>query len=177
MEENYTTLTKRAKTGFIGEFYIYSELIKHDKNCFITLGNAKSVDLILVDRNKRAHFIDVKTTNTEMNNTHKHDNYESNMQRLGRWQLGINKFWETHTRNTSKINSILADFYIFHNLNKISSNYIITGDELQKIMHKRIDIYLAKENKAVLDKKNICNWEICELCFEGIKTNNWNLLP
>ena len=111
-----STQTRRAKTGFIGEFYIYSELLRQDKNCFITLGNAKSVDLIIIDDKKQAFYVDVKSTNTEMNNLHKHSNYDKSVGKIGKWQLTIKRFWDTHPINTQRTMADFPDFYIFTTL-------------------------------------------------------------
>lgn len=170
--------TKRAQTGFIGEYYIYSELIKNNKSCFITLGNAKSVDLIIITKHKIAHFIDVKSTRTSMKNTHKHSGYDVSMGTLGRWQLSIKIFWETHGNNPERQAHIFTDYYIFHNVNRPDRNIIVTGKELEKAMHKKIDNYLSKKNITVIAQKQICNWDICDLCFgANIIYNNWNKLP
>ena len=170
--------TSRAQTGFIGEYYIYSELIRNNKNCFITLGNAKSVDLIIIDNKKIAHFIDVKSTRTPMNNTHKHVNYDESMGKLGRWQISIKSFWETHKSNPNKINHVFADYYIFHNVLKQSQNIIVTGKELEMKMHEKIDNYLAYNNISLIQPKHICNWDICDLCLgQNIIYNDWVKLP
>ncbi|MBM4241883.1 MAG: hypothetical protein FJ150_09535 [Euryarchaeota archaeon] len=171
-----STQTKRAKTGFAGEFYIYSELIKQDKNCFLTLGNAKSVDIIVIDKNKKAYFIDVKSTSTAMKNSHKHKNYDNSSPLLGRWQLSIKPFWDTHKNNPNKSKYEFADFYIFHRIDTPTQNIIITGSELEKVMHNRIDIILkAKEIKS-LSAKHICNWDICDLCI-NTPYNQWKRIP
>lgn len=170
--------TRRAQTGFIGEYFIYSELIKNNKNCFITLGNAKSIDLIIIDSKRKAHFIDVKSTRTPMKNLHKHSDYDGSMGQLGRWQLGIKNFWNTHKNNPDKKVYPFADFYIFHNVHKPAQNIIVTGQELKSIMHKRIDNYLTSRNLTVMEDKAICNWEICDLCFAKYRQyNKWDKLP
>ncbi len=170
--------TKRAKTGFAGEYFIYSQLIKEDKNCFITLGNAKSVDLIIIDTEKKAHFIDVKSTSTLMNNTHKHPDYDPLVGRLGRWQLPIAIFWQTHSANQNQKVYNYADFYIFHNLNNPFQNIIVTANELCTIMHRRLDSYLKDTNAKEVPQKHLCNWDVCDYCFHEFKIyNNWNKLP
>lgn len=170
-------LTNRAKTGFVGEFFIYSELIKRDYNCFITLGNAKAVDLILIDNQKKAHFIDVKSSNTLMKNYHKHDSYDISMGHLTRWQISIRPFWESHRNNPNNINANLADFYIFHSLQKSEVNIIVSGEELKEVMHQKIDCYLHNNNFLEVLPKHLCNWEICELCFLKQYNNQWDKLP
>jgi hypothetical protein len=170
--------TKRAKTGFAGEYFVYSQLIKEDKNCFITLGNAKSVDLIIIDRERKAHFVDVKSTSTLMNNTHKHDDYENSFGKLGRWQLPIAIFWQTHNSNLNKSTYDYADFYIFHNIHHPFQNIIVTANELCTIMHRRIDNYLMLARTSEILQKHLCNWDVCDYCFHEFRQyNNWNKLP
>ena len=169
---------KRAQTGFIGEYFIYSELIKNNKNCFITLGNAKSVDLIIIDNKKKAHFVDVKSTRTEMKNLHKHATYRDEMGKLGRWQLHVSNFWNTHKNNPNRISYDFADYYIFHNVNKPQQNTILSGKELVNVIHRRIDNYLVQNKVSELKKEHICNWEFCDLCFsETLNYNEWSKLP
>ena len=173
-------MTKRTQTGMAGEFYIYSQLLKAGKNCFITLGNAKSVDLIIIDGNKKAHFIDVKSTSSVMKivKSHPHENYNEHTDKhIGRWQLPITIFWQTHPKNIQKEPYQFADYYIFHNLNNQNENIIIRFQDLETIIHKRIDKYLGTDKRAI-EKKHLCNWEFCDLCFSEFRRyNNWDALP
>jgi hypothetical protein len=169
--------TKRAKTGFAGEYFIYSQLLKEDKNCFITLGNAKAVDLIIIDKNKKAHTIDVKSTSTLMNNTHKHPDFDPSSGKISRWQLPISIFWQTHYANQNKTTYEYADFYIFHNIHSLFQNIIVTADELCTVMHRRIDQYLQNTNSKEILPKHLCNWDVCDYCFHEFRQyNNWNKL-
>ena len=170
--------TKRAKTGFAGEYFIYSQLIKEDKNCFITLGNAKSVDLIIIDEAKKAYYIDVKSTSTLMNNSHKHPDYHPDGGKLSRWQLPISIFWQTHPSNPNQSPYDYADFYIFHNVHNPAQNIIVKASELCTIMHRRIDSYLQNANLTEIAPKHICNWDVCDYCFHEFRQyNNWQKLP
>ena len=170
--------TKRSKTGFAGEFFIYSQLIKEGKNCFITLGNAKSVDLIIINNERKAFYIDVKSTSTPMKNTHKHLEYDTNNGLLSRWQLSMSKFWNTHEKNHNKKSEDYPDFYIFHNSHNPFQNIIVTSGELCKIMHRRIDDYLRLNNKTELAENQLGIWDVCDFCFQEYREyNNWNKLP
>lgn len=170
--------TKRAKTGFAGEYFIYSQLIKEDKNCFITLGNAKSVDLIIIDTDKKAHFVDVKSTSTPMKRPHKYDSFEEPVGFIGRWQLPISIFWQTHSTNPRKTSYNYADFYIFHNINNPFQNIIVTANELCTIMHRRLDRYLRETSSTEVLPKHLCNWDVCDYCFHEFRQyNNWSKLP
>lgn len=170
--------TKRAKTGFAGEHYVYSQLILHDKNCFITLGNAKAVDLIIVDGAKRAHYIDVKSTSTSMKNYHKHHDYSNESGLLGRWQLPIEIFWRTHPSNANASSYDYADYYIFHKTYSQNENIIVTKEELLRITHKRISSYLDYHKTSIIEKKHLTPWEFCDYCFEELRQfNNWSKLP
>lgn len=171
------TQTKRARTGFSGEFTIYAELLLREKNCFITLGNAKSVDLIIIDKNKKAYFVDVKSTSTLMKNSHKHNNYNETDGKIGRWQLTMKQFWETHKNNTKSKNQSFADFYIFCNINNLKKTYILTGKELEALAHDRIDKLLTAKGITELPSKDFGVWGYCEFCFDTQCLNSWGKLP
>lgn len=169
--------TKRAKTGFAGEYFVYSQLIKQDKNCFITLGNAKSVDLIIIDNKKKAYFVDVKSTSTIMKHPHKYHQYDSTAGQVGRWQLPIEIFWQTHLSNPKRTNYDYSDFYIFHNVHTLH-NIIVTSEELCTIMHRKIDGYFVVKKLDEILKKHLCNWDICDYCFQEFREYDiWNKLP
>ncbi len=169
---------KKALTGIAGEYFICSQILLQNKNCFITLGNAKSVDLILIDDNKKAHFIDVKSTSTLMKNSHHHTDYEESHGLIGRWQLPMAMFWQTHKNNENKSDYDYADYYIFHNTCDPYKNIIVISSELVTIMHRRIDDYLVKEQKKELEPKNLVAWDVCDYCFHEFREyNNWAKLP
>jgi hypothetical protein len=173
-----TVQTNRAKTGLTGEFFVYSQLIKHDKNGFITLGNAKAVDIIIVDSNKRAYYIDVKSTSTLMKNSHNHSNYSDDIGLIGRWQLKLKPFWQTHSKNPDKTDYPFPDFYIFHNCQRPEKNYILKGVDFVQIMHGKIDSIISRFDSSVLLPKHInSQCDLCEFCFNQDSLNNWSMLP
>lgn len=180
--------TERAKTGLKGEFAVYSSLINIEKNCFITMGNAKAVDIILISRKKKAFYIDVKTTSTRQKNIHKNccnkkgkEDYSE--KEIGRWQLSLKSFWEIHSKNPDKLyrekKGAFADFYVFHNLNNPEYNIIISKRELKKVIATRINKYFdIDKRRKKFPKKLICNWDLCDYCFDEIpKYNTYANLP
>ncbi|MCK6649385.1 MAG: hypothetical protein L6Q66_07000 [Bacteroidia bacterium] len=179
--------SEKAKTGLKGEFAVYSSLLKEGKNCFITMGNAKAVDIIIISPNKKAFYIDIKTTSTRQKNIHRNccnnkEKEDYTEKEIGRWQLSIKPFWEIHKRNTNRLREkkgTFADFYVFHNLNNPDKNIIVSKEELKKIMETRINKHFEEDRRRKsLLKKLICNWDLCDYCFNEIpKYNTYKNLP
>lgn len=135
---------KSERTNFASEFYVLATLHRLDLEPLLTLGNKKSVDIVLYD-NKRTYTIDVKGMVSKTS-----------------WLLG-----------THKPETIPNHFYILvtylnkiNDINIIPECYILTSKEIQNFVKLTKKGYVVnynkmrdeglkhKENWTVLKQKN-----------------------
>jgi len=171
-------MTKSSKeSGFIGESYICSQLKKNSKSFYLTRGRTRSIDLLIIDDKRSAYTVDVLSTKVQMNNLHEHPGYQQSVGKMGRWISSIEQFWKTHPQNTNRVKGNFADFYILHNVNSKSRNFILTRKEFEAAFHNRISYFLKLKNIADLSENYFGPWEVCEYCFDQKSLNAWNKLP
>jgi len=120
--------TEKYFLGLAGEYAVCSELAKRNIQANLTLGNKKSIDIILVDENNTATTIEVKTTNKN------------------RFVTGF--FQKYKTQETPH-----PDFWILVTIDKTFNTrfFILSHEELAKIQMIRNKITSWAENKGGVD--------------------------
>ncbi len=120
--------TEKYLLGLAGEYAVCSELAKRKIQANLTLGNKKSIDIIIVDENNTATTIEVKTTNKK------------------RFVTGFfQKYKSPETPH--------PDFWIFVMIDNAFSNrfFILKHEELAKIQMARNNMTSWAENKGGVD--------------------------
>jgi len=120
--------TEKYFLGLAGEYAVCSELAKRNIQANLTLGNNKSIDIILVDENNTATTIEVKTTNKN------------------RFVTGF--FQKYKTQETPH-----PDFWILVTIDKTFHTrfFILSHEELAKIQMARNKMTNWVENKGGVD--------------------------
>jgi hypothetical protein len=120
--------TEKYFLGLAGEYAVCSELAKRNIQANLTLGNNKSIDIILVDENNTATTIEVKTTNKN------------------RFVTGF--FQKYKTQETPH-----PDFWILVTIDKTFHTrfFIVSHEELAKIQMARNKMTNWVENKNGVD--------------------------
>jgi hypothetical protein len=120
--------TEKYFLGLAGEYAVCSELAKRNIQANLTLGNNKSIDIILVDENNTDTTIEVKTSNKN------------------RFVTGF--FQKYKTQETPH-----PDFWILVTIDKTFHTrfFILSHEELAKIQMVRNKITSWAENKGGVD--------------------------
>lgn len=121
------TQSQKHFIGLAGEYAVCTELAKREINASLTLGNHKAIDIIATNpENNKAHFIQVKASNTN--------------------RIVTGFFQKYITKET-----LHPDFWIIVNFDKerMQHFYVLTHEEMANVQMKRNGMTEWREIKGV----------------------------